>query len=139
MLTGYYDLGLDEESMTTEGRATANIEKHVRSALEFLEHADREFAAGDQQQGSEKLWGAVSQASLAVGKSSHRREIARNLAEQYGEPLIASHYGIAEKFHANFYHDFMEEEEIEEDQPMIRQLVHRLIEIVEDYTPDTES
>ena len=147
MLTGYYDLGLDDESMTTEGRATANIEKHVRSALEFLEHADREFAAGDQQQGSEKLWGAVSQASLAVGKqrrwrcgkSSHRRGIARNLAEQYGEPLIASHYGIAEKFHANFYHDFMEEEEIEEDQPMVRQLVHRLIEIVEDYTPDTES
>lgn len=125
----------------------ANVEKHLRSALEFLEHADREFAAGDEQQGSEKLWGAVSQAAMAVGaqrgwrsgKSAHRREIARNLAVQYGDPLIASNYGIAEKFHANFYHDFMELEEIEEDRPMIGQLVHRLIEIAEDYPADSAS
>ena len=118
----------------------------MRSALEFLEHADREFAAGDEQQGSEKLWGAVSQVTMAVcaqrgwrsGKSAHRREIARRLAAQYGDPLIASNYGIAEKFHANFYHDFMEVGEIEEDRPMIGQLVHRLIEIVEDYPASAE-
>ena len=109
------------------------------SALEFLQHADRELAAGDQQQGSEKLWGAASQAGMAVGKprgwrcgkSGHRREIARNLADQYREPLIASNYGIAEKFHANFYHDFMEDEEIEENRPMVHQFVHRIMEIVE--------
>ena len=125
--------------MASEGRGTANLEKHVRSALEFLQHADREFAAGDQQQGSEKLWGAVSQAAMVVGKqrgwrcgkSGYRREIARNLADQYREPLIASNYGIGEKFHANFYHDFMEDEEIEENRPMVHQFVHRLIEIVE--------
>ena len=86
-----------------------------------------------------RRWPWASSAVGVVARVVTVREIARNLAEQYGEPLIASHYGIAEKFHANFYHDFMEEEEIEEDQPMIRQLVHRLIEIVEDYTPDTES
>ena len=125
----------------------ANIEKHLRCALEFLEHSDREFAAGDEQQGSEKLWGSVSQAAMAVGaqrgwrsgKSAHRREIARNLAQEYGEPLIARDYGIAEKFHANFYHDFMEVEEIEEDRPMVRQLVHRLIEIAEDNPSDAGS
>ena len=125
--------------MASEGRGNANLEKHVRSALEFLQHADREFAAGDQQQGSEKLWVAVSQAAMAVGKqrgwrcgkSGHRREIARNLADQYREPLIASNYGIAEKFHANFYHDFMEDEEIDENRPMAHQFVHRIMEIVE--------
>ncbi len=133
--------------MASEGRGTASIEKHVRSALEFLQHADREFAAGDQQQGSEKLWGAVSQAAMAVGKqrkvrsgkSNHRRQLAMDLGEEYGEPLIASQYSVAEKFHANFYHDFMEDEEIDADRPKVRQFVQRLIEIVEEYTPDTSS
>ena len=73
------------------------------------------------------------------GKSVHRREIARNLAEQYDESLIATQYSVAEKFHANFYHDFMEDEEIEADRPKVRQLVQRLIEIVEEYTPSAES
>lgn len=130
----------------SEGSAGA-VAKHMRTALEFLEHADRKFAAGDEQQGSEKLWGAVSQATMAVGvqrgwrsgKSAHRREIARNLAVQYEDPLIARDYGIAEKFHANFYHDFMETEEIEEDRPMIHELVHRLRELVEGYKEEPES
>ena len=103
--------------------------------------------SGDEQQGSEKLWGAVSQATMAVGaqrgwrsgKSAHRREIARNLAVQYGDPLIARDYSIAEKFHANFYHDFMETEQIEQDRPMIHELVQRLKELVEEYTEDPES
>ena len=133
--------------MTGGGRLDANIEKHIRCALTFLEHSYREFGAGDEQQGSEKLWGATSQAAMAVGKqrgwrcgkSSHRREIARNLAVQYGDPLIARDYGIAEKFHANFYHDFMEADEIEEDRPMVREFVQRLKELVEGYTENPES
>jgi hypothetical protein len=39
--------------MTT--REAKTIEGHVTVALEFLEHADREFAAGEHLQGSEKL------------------------------------------------------------------------------------
>ena len=69
--------------------------------------------------------GAVSQAAMAVGKqrkvpankSYQRREMAKDLTEEYGEPLIASQYSVAEKFHANFYHDFMEDAEIEADRP----------------------
>ena len=33
------------------------VQDHIATANEFLEAADREFAAGDQLQGSEKLWG----------------------------------------------------------------------------------
>ena len=31
-------------------------QEHVRTAREFLDHADRLFAEGDRLQGSEKLW-----------------------------------------------------------------------------------
>ena len=61
------------------------------------------------------------------------------LTEEYGEPLIANQYSVAEKFHANFYHDFMEDEEIEADRPKVLQLVHRLIEIAEDNPSDAGS
>ena len=123
--------------MAGQGRITTG--EHVRRALEFLEHSDREFAAGQQQQGSEKLWGAVCQVAFAVakqrglphGKSSHRRRAVRELSREYDEPLIARDYGLAEKFHANFYHDFMEDDEIDDNRPMVREFVHRLIEIVE--------
>ena len=42
----------EAELVTTRAKTA---EEHVRIALEFLEHSDREFAAGDAPQGSEKL------------------------------------------------------------------------------------
>ena len=35
-----------------------NEERRAEAALEFLAASEREFAAGDEAQGSEKLWGA---------------------------------------------------------------------------------
>ena len=57
------------------------------------------------------------QRKVPANKSYQRREMAKDLTEEYGEPLIASQYSVAEKFHANFYHDFMEDAEIEADRP----------------------
>ena len=113
------------------------VEDHARKALEFLEHSDREFAAGDESQGSEKLWGAASQAVMAIakqrgwryGKSGARATAVTRIAEEYDEPLLVSDYGLAEAFHANFYHEFMEDDVIERDRPLVHRFVHRILDL----------
>lgn len=112
-----------------------NVQEHVKTAQDFLEAAGREFDAGDHLQASEKLWGAASHAVMAVAQQhgwpygSHRamKTAVRRLAEQYDEPLLPGGFVSAEKFHANFYHDFMEDFDLEGDRPLVRDFVDRVL------------
>ena len=110
-------------------------QEHAQTALDFLEKADRHFAEGDQIQASEKLWGAAAHAVMAVALergwpyTSHpaTKRAAERLAEEHGDPLIASNFGVAEKYHRDFYHLFMEAEEWTTDRPKVRDLVSRVL------------
>ena len=121
-------------------RPGMTILEHVQTALEFLEHSDREFQAGDIMQGSEKLWGAASHAVTAIAKQrgwafskyNHRRNAVRRLAEEYQDNLLVASYSVALKFHANFYHDTMEDPEIEDDRPVVHNFVRRIVGMVEE-------
>ena len=42
------------------------VSEHAQTARDFLAASDREFAAGDHLQGSEKLYGAATQAVIAI-------------------------------------------------------------------------
>ena len=109
--------------------------EHVDTAQEFLEVADREFEAGDVLQGSEKMWGAASRALIAVaqdrgwayGSHYHLREVAERLAMERDDPIISLGFGIAEKFHANFYHGFMEAREREIAGVQVKDFVGRVL------------
>ena len=122
--------------MTTRRKT---VEDHAHKAQEFLEHSDQRFAAGDEAQGSEKLWGAASQAVMAVakqsgwryGKSNARRAAVDRLAEDANDPTLPSLYAIAETFHASFYHEFMDDDVLENQRPMVHQFVHRLLAVVD--------
>ena len=110
-------------------------DQHAQTALDFLEKANRHYAEGDQIQASEKLWGAAAHAIMSVSlergwpHTSHpaMKRAAERLATERGEPLIASNFGIAEKYHRDFYHLFMEDEEWTTDQPKVRDLVSRVL------------
>ncbi len=110
-------------------------EQHALTALDFLVKADRHFADGDQIQASEKLWGAAAHAVMSVSlergwpHTSHpaMKRAAESLAEEYNDPLIASNFGIAEKYHRDFYHLFMEDEEWTTDRPKVRDFVDRVL------------
>ena len=114
------------------------IQEHIEIAQSFLEAADREFAAGDHLQASEKLWGAASHAVMAAAQQhgwpygSHRamKTVARHLAERYDDPFLLGGFAFAEKFHANFYHDFMEDFDLEGDRPLVSDFVHRVIALL---------
>lgn len=111
---------------------------HIKIVQEFLEHSDREFEAGDPLQGSEKLWGAASHAVTAVAKQrgwafskyNHRRNAVDRLAEEYNDRALSSEFSVAQKFHANFYHDSMEDDEIERDRHIVHGFVHRILDMV---------
>lgn len=106
--------------------------------MDFLAASAREFAAGDVAQGSEKLWGAASQAVIAVALQrgwrygSHRdlKISVERLASEQNDSSIASGFAVAEKFHANFYHLFMEDYELERDPAVVKSFVNRVLALL---------
>lgn len=111
--------------------------EHIQTAADFLDASDREFDAGDFLQGSEKLWGAASHAVMAVaqqrgwayGKHGNLKSVARSLYQETGETIFREGFSTAEKFHANFYHDFMEDDVIEEARAQVRDFVIKLLDL----------
>ena len=114
------------------------VQEHIETARDFLEESDREFSEGKDLQASEKLWGAASHAVMAVAQQhdwpygSHRamKTAVDMIAEEYNDPLLPGGFGFAEKFHANFYHGFMEDYQLDADRPMVRDFVHRVIALL---------
>lgn len=110
-------------------------QEHSQTAREFLSVSDQEFAAGDILQGSEKLWGAAAHAVMALAQrrgwrfGDHRalQAAANRLADELQEPLLSSDFSVAQKFHANFYHDFMQDYEIDRDRPAVHRFVNRVL------------
>ena len=116
-------------------------QEHAQTAQEFLDVADDEFAAGDMLQGSEKMWGAAAHAVMAVaqqrgwpfGSHGALRTAVRRLSDEFGDPFLIAGFVAAEKFHANFYHDFMEHDaDFELSKDVTRQFVGRVLALMDD-------
>ena len=109
--------------------------ERTQAARDFLEASDREFAAGDNRQASEKLWGAATQVVIAMAEERgwdygghHAMKVAVDrLATEYQDESIVTWFSIAEKFHANFYHNFMQGYQLDSDRPRVRDFVERLL------------
>ena len=116
-----------------------SIAEHAQTAREFLVASDREFAAGDHLQGSEKLYGAATQAIIAICQQrgwpyqSHRamKNAVTNLARRYDDAGISGGFLAAENFHRNFFHDHMEDYEIEADRPTVHHFVNRMLALLD--------
>ena len=109
--------------------------EHRQIAHDFLAASDHEFDIGDFLQGAEKLWGAAAHAIMAVAQErkwsykSHRslKNAAIKLANEREDPLIESHFAVAEKCHIYFYHGIMEDWELEADRRLARDFVLRVL------------
>ena len=115
------------------------IAEHTRTARHFLTAGDAEIAAGDILQGCEKLWGAASHAVLALAQQrvweygSHglMRAAARALANEVGDSSLVAGFKAAEKLHANFYHGFMDNHEIDECRALVHDFVNRVLALID--------
>ena len=120
-------------------------EEHAQTARDFLTASDREFAAGDHLQGSEKLYGAATQAVIAICQQrgwryrSHRamKNAVTDLALEYSDGIISGGFIAAERFHENFFHDHLEDYEIEADRPVVHQFVARLLALLNNESGNT--
>lgn len=109
-------------------------QEHTHTAQDFLQEADREFAEGKTLQASEKLWGAAAHSVMAMaqqrgwqfGTHYDLKMAVKRIADEYADSTISSDFLAAEKFHANFYHGFMEDFQISEDRPVVRRFVGRI-------------
>ena len=115
------------------------IQQRSQAALYFLDEADREFAAGDIRQASEKLWGAATDSITAValergwGYHSHRdvKNAVVRLATEHDDTQLQFDFSAAEKFHVNFYHDRLEDYEIATDRPVVRRFVSHTLALLQ--------
>ena len=113
-------------------------QEYAECARRVLVDSDREFEAGDRQQASEKLYGAANEALTAISVHrgwkyrTHRdmKNASQRLAEEYDDPLLIGGFTTAEKFHKNFFHDEMEDYEIEVDRPYVHRFVRRVLELI---------
>ena len=112
--------------------------EHVETAQEFLEKAEEEFAAGDDLQASEKLWGATAHAIIANCQTrdwkfgSHRAmgQAVDRLADEADDEYLEPAFAAAEKCHANYCHDFMEDHELLRARRIVPGLVNRLLALM---------
>ena len=119
-------------------RAPMLTNDHAAKALEFLAQSDAEFAEGDRLQASEKLWGAATHAVIAAAQQrgwrhgSHRalKEAAMKLSDERDDIRIRRGFAAAEKFHSNFYHDHMEDFDLDDNRPRVQDFVHRVLALL---------
>ena len=114
-------------------------QEYAAAARKFLADSDREFAAGERQQASEKLYGAANEALTAIAMQrgwkhrTHRdmKNAAQRLADEYHDNFLFAGFNTAEKFHKNFFHDEMESYEIESDRPYVHRYVNRVLGLMD--------
>ena len=113
--------------------------EHAQTARDFLAASDRKFAAGDHLQGSEKLYGAATQVIIAICQqrgwryNNHRsmKWAVAEIAREQGNLLIVSGFSTAENFHRNFFHDHMEDYDVETERPAVHHFVNLLLTMLD--------
>ena len=110
------------------------ITEYIQTAHEFLDKSDQYFSEGDELQGSKKMWAAAAHAAMALSQQrdwnygDHRslRVAVRRIAEEQDDPLLEAAFSIAEKFHTNVHHDFMQDYQFDRARPAVHHFVQRI-------------
>ncbi len=116
-----------------------NSQEHAQAARDFLVASDREFVAGDDLQGSEKLYGAATHVVSALAQQrgwqyrSHRamKNAVSALEREYDDPLVLAGFLAAERFHIHFFHQDMEDYEIELNRPIVHRFVNHMLALLD--------
>lgn len=110
-------------------------EVYLSQSFAYLEQAKEMVEKGDSRKASEALWGSIAEAllSLAVAKglkppTDHRS--LKALARDIGIEAVKQAFKTAEKLHANYYHGFMDDEDVKEDLAIVEEGVRVLENMV---------
>ncbi len=111
------------------------FQEYTQTAREFLDGADRQLSSGHAIQGSEKLWGAAVYAVMTVaqerswdyGNHNALKIAVGNLIAEHDAPELRGGFAAAQQFHANFYHGFMEDDDVTFARPLVHDFVERVL------------
>ena len=111
--------------------------EHDQLARQFLVDADKEFEDGDIFQASERLWGAASHVVIAemhrrgIKQSGHRAMVkaVESFADDFKDPTLDFLFSSAETLHANFYHGFLDEDDVRRHRDRVNLFVNRMLKL----------
>ena len=131
--------GLDVESFLAYAVSImldprGRVELYTALSRRYLEEAEKLQERGELAQAGEKLWGAVASLLNAIAEKrgwphySHRDyvEIIERLFEETGDRELLAGFAMAERLHANFYHNFMRVESFRVHREAVLKLLERL-------------
>lgn len=118
---------------------TLSLSEHAQTALELLDEAEAEFAAGKMLKGSEMLWGATAHALISVALRQGRpynshgafRNVVNRLPHVPGQPGWRHEYNAAEELHTHFYHGQLSEDDVADYRPRVHRFVARLLVVAQ--------
>lgn len=114
------------------------VKLYIQLHKDYLKEAEEFYTKGDLAQAGEKYWGAITALLNAIGELrnwehySHAdyNVIIRNLYNETRDKELIMEFGMAERLHANFYHDFMDKEFFEIHRSAVLSLISRLRKIL---------
>jgi len=125
-------------ALSTNRDLIEKIQHRVNIIRKYFENYYRHLDARDYMKASEDLWGIVNNlASILsllsrgkpISKHSELRELIDHLIKLKQNPELKELLLACERLHANFFHNFMDEEQFREH----REKAEKLIRILETY------
>jgi len=115
------------------------IEKRKKLADHYYDNFRKYYENKKYSKASEFLWGSLNALVYAIGLlhgvkvSDHGKVIdfIRELASVYTDEEIGEGLVSAQRIHANFFHDFMDESMFEDDRKKTEKLLENLVKILD--------
>jgi|LJSS01.1.fsa_nt_gb hypothetical protein len=116
-------------------RELQELHRRKRLADYYYDNYRYYYSKKEYSKASELIWGVVNELSYILALfyglklSDHKKTIdfLKRLGEQYKD--IREGITAIQRLHANYYHDFMDEELFEEDRIKAERLINKLAEL----------
>jgi hypothetical protein len=121
-------------------RIDIEVTRRKRLADLYYDNYRKYSKEGKFQKASEFLWGALANILYAIalkrygiklGKHRQFRDVVNKISTELKDSEIAKIYvESAEIIHANFYHDFMDEDSFKRHAKNVERLIFKLVELL---------
>ena len=110
------------------------VQIYLKLYEKYLKEAEDLYAKNDLAQAGEKYWGAVTALLNAIAEKrglphySHRDYAAliEKLYDETEDEELLKGFALAERLHANFYHNFLEKKSFEVHRREVLKLIEKL-------------
>ena len=115
------------------------IEIYLKLHERYFREAEKFYEKGDLVQASERYWSTITTLLSVIAELrnlphyTHRDlwDVIEHVVEVTGDPEFSTLFSIAERLHANFYHNFMKKASFEKHREEVLKLVKKLKTLID--------